>query len=179
MDNYVNIKMKNGKTIVVRYANQDDYESIDKFGEEFGNDPGAIQTMQYPGRPRPTKENFLKFIEKNCLIVAFDGDRAVGTCSVGMMREGHPYSGHAAGVGMMMLQDYTHNGIGGVFFDLGEKWAREHNVHKLQAEIRHNNIASIVNSIKHGFIITGIRYDAAFINGQYVHEYIIEKMLEK
>ena len=41
------------------------------------------------------------------------------------------------------------------------------------------NVPSIATCIKNGFIITGIHYDAAFINGKYVHEYIVEKILEK
>lgn len=174
-----NIKLKNGKTITIRPTKPADYDAIENWHKKFVTDPGAVQTMQCPGRPRPPKESFIKFITENFSMVACDGDKVIGTCSVNLLRNGHPYSGRAAGMGMMMLQKYTHNGIGGKFFEMGEKWAREHNIHKLQAEVRHNNISSIANCIKHGFIITGIHYDAAFINGKWVHEYIVEKILEK
>lgn len=175
----VKLKLKNGKDITIRQVKPADYDAVEDFGQKFASDPGAIQTMQYPGRPRHSKESFLKHISENCSLAAFDGNKIIGMCSVNLLRNGHPYSGHAAGMGMMMLQKYTHNGIGGKFFDIAEKWAREHSIHKLQAEVRHNNISSIANCIKHGFIITGIHYDAAFINGKWVHEYIVEKMLEK
>ena len=175
----VKLNLKNGKTITIRQVRAADFEATEVFRKAFSRDVGAVQTMQYPGRPTPSKEGFLKFIEENCSLAAFDGNKVIGMCSVNLLRNGHPYSGHAAGMGMMMLQKYTHNGIGGKFFDIAEKWAREHNIHKLQAEVRHNNIPSIANCIKHGFIITGIHYDAAFINGKWVHEYIVEKMLEK
>lgn len=45
--------------------------------------------------------------------------------------------------------------------------------------VRHMNIPSIVNCIKHGFIITGILYDAVCINNKWVHEYLFEKIIEK
>ena len=63
--------------------------------------------------------------------------------------------------------------------ETAEKWARENNIHKLVGDVRHLNIASIAACIKNGFIITGIHYDAAFINGKWHHEYILEKILEK
>ena len=40
-------------------------------------------------------------------------------------------------------------------------------------------LANYMNFEKRGFIITGIHYDAAFINGKWHHEYILEKILEK
>ena len=58
-----------------------------------------------------------------------------------------------------------------------EKWARENGVHKIECEIRHENIASIANCIKNGFVITGIHYDAVFINNKWINEYILEKIL--
>ncbi len=175
----VKFKLKNGKIITIRPLRLADYDAQESYIKKFSKGPGAIQTLQYPGRPRPPKENFQKFLANNFLLGAFDGDTIIGTCSVNLLRHDHPYSGHAAGMGMSVLQKYTHNGIGGKFFEIGEKWARENGVHKLQAEIRHNNIPSIANCIKHGFIITGINYDAAFINGKWVHEYIVEKVLDK
>ena len=179
MNRAIKYKIKNGKVITIRRLRTNDYEAMESFREKFSIDPGAINTMQYPGRPKNNKESFVKHCAENLLLGAFDGDKIVGSCSVNLLRHGHPYSGRAAGMGMMMLSKYTHNGIGGKFFDVAEKWARENNIHKLQAEVRHNNIPSIANCIKHGFIITGINYDAAFINGKWVHEYIVEKILEK
>ena len=174
----VKMKLKNGKIITIRRLKVDDYEAQEAFIKKFSRDVGAIQTMQCPGRTRPPKESFIKHVSTNFVVGAFDGDKIIGTCGVNLLRNGHPYSGHAAGMGMMMLHQYTHNGIGGKFFEICEKWARENGIHKLQAEVRHTNIPSIANCIKHGFIITGIHYDAAFINGKWVHEYIVEKKLD-
>ena len=175
----VRIKMKNGKIITISRMRPNDYEAMENFREKFSVDSGAVQTMQYPGRPKNDKESYTKFCTENLLLGAFDGNKVIGTASVNLLRHGYSYSGRSAGMGMMMLSKYTHNGIGGKFFDIAEKWARENNIHKLQAEVRHNNIPSIANCIKHGFIITGINYDAAFINGKWAHEYIVEKILEK
>ncbi len=86
--------------------------------------------------------------------------------------------GKTAIMGMTILNEYTNNGIGNKLTQIREKWAHENDVHKLQLEIRHTNIPSIVNCIKNRFIITGIKYDDAYINNKWVHMYILEKVIK-
>ena len=179
MNRAIKFKLKNGKIITIRRVRANDYEAAEKFRERFSVDPAAIQTMQYPGRPKNDKESSLKFYAENLLLGAFDGDKIIGTCSVNFLRRGHPYSGRAAGMGMMMLGKYTHNGIGGKFFDIAEKWARENNIHVLQSGVRHKNVRSLGNLLKQGYEIVGVFHDTAFINGEWHHEYLLEKILEK
>ena len=179
MNRAIKFKIKNGKVVTIRRIRGTDYDAVMAFLKRFSEGPDAVQTNQYRGQPKKDKEESVKHYENNFVIGAFDDNAVIGMASILPQRVGHPYCGRSARMGMSLLRKYTHNGIGGKFFDIAEKWAHENNIHKLQAEVRHNNIASIMNCIKHGFIITGINYDAAFIIGKWVHEYIVEKILEK
>ncbi|MBO7042906.1 MAG: GNAT family N-acetyltransferase [Alphaproteobacteria bacterium] len=181
MNRAIKFKLKNGKVVVIRRTRGTDYEDIMKFLEKFTRGSGAIQTFQYAGQPKKDKEQSIKLYEdpNNLFISVWDGKNVVGTCSITKKRPKHPYCmGTTADIGMTVLDKYTHNGIGSKFFDICEKWARANGVHKMQAGVRHNNIPSIANCIKHGFIITGIEYDEVFINGKWLHHYMVEKILE-
>ena len=91
----------------------------------------------------------------------------------------HPYSGRMATTGTTILEKYTSNGLGTKFKQIVGKWAQEHNVHKLQTEVRHKNTRSLGNLLKQGYEVVGIVHDTAFIDGEWHHEYILEKILEK
>ena len=181
MNRPIKFKLKNGKIITIRRSRGADYEAIMAFLEKFSHDPGAIQTMQYAGQPKKDKEKSIEVYEsKDSLHVsAWDGNIVIGTCSISKMRPNHPYcKGTSAGAGMCMLSKYTHNGIGTKMFQILEKWARENGVRRIEGEVRHINIPSIGNCIKNGFLIVGLKRDAAIINGKYVHHYIVEKILD-
>lgn len=78
-----------------------------------------------------------------------------------------------------ILEKYTSNGLGAKIRSIIEKWAYENGVHKLEAETFLKNTRSIGNLLKSGYEIVGISHDAAFIDGEWHHEYILEKILEK
>ena len=182
MKRAIKFKLKNGKVITIRALRTDDYDALMKYFDKFSRDVGAIQTTAYPGRPKMSREQFEKMYSSSDRlgIAMWDGDSIVGDAMIGKDRPTHPYyQGKTAGIGITMLNKYAHNGIGTKVMQILEKWARDNGIHKIHGDIRHLNIASIATCIKNGFIITGIHYDAAFINGKYVHEYIVEKILEK
>ena len=92
---------------------------------------------------------------------------------------GHPFSARNAITGTSILEKYTSNGLGTKFKTIIEKWARENNVHKLEAETFQKNMRSIGNLLKNGYEIVGVSHDVAFIDGEYYHQYNLEKILEK
>ena len=182
MKRAIKFKLKNGKVVTIRRIRGTDYEDIMKFMEKFSKDIGAIQTNQYAGQPKKDKEKSIQMYESNdhLFIGVWDGKNVVGMASVDKDKPNHPYCmGKTAGIGMMMLQKYTHNGIGNKYVQILEKWARENGVYKLWATARHKNTPSIMNLLKNGFIISGIKHNTAYIKGEWHHEYILEKILEK
>jgi len=181
MKRAIQFKLKNGKTVTIRRTRGYDYEAQMKFMEKFSKDPGAFNTWQYAGQPKKDKEKSIKMYESNdCLFVSvWDGNNIIAMGNIEKYHAGHPYSGRSAGVAVSVLQKYTHNGIGSKLLEIFEKWAHENNIHVLYAGVRHTNLPSLGNCMKHGYEITGIKHDSAYINGKWIHEYILEKIIEK
>ena len=181
MKRAIKFKLKNGKEVTIRPLKIDDYDAFVKYMNEFRKGPSAKWTWQCPGRPLVTRERAEKdWSDKNSLFLgAFDGNKLIGTANIRKKMPEHPYSGRVAESGTTMLEKYTSNGLGTKFKQIVGKWASENNVHKLQTEVRHKNTRSLGNLLKQGYEIVGILHDTAFIDGEWHHEYILEKILEK
>lgn len=181
MKRAVKFKLKNGKEVIIRPLKVTDYEAFVKYMKEFTNGAGAKWTWQYPGRPLVPKERAEKdWSSPNGLFIgAFDENKLIGMANIIKKMPDHPYSGRVATSGTSMLEKYTSNGLGTKFKQIVGKWAEENNVHKLQTEVRHKNTRSLGNLLKQGYQIVGILHDTAFIDGEWHHEYILEKILEK
>ena len=180
MNRAIKFKLRNGKLVTIRRIREKDYEDVMKFMDKFSCDVGAVQTNQYAGQPKKDKDQSIKLYESdnNLFIGVWDGKNVVGIASVNKVAPNHPYRmGKRAVIGLMMLNKYTHNGIGNKMIQILEKWARENGVHRLCATVRHKNLPSIANFIKNDFIITGVKYDTAYINNQWLHEYLVEKLI--
>jgi len=180
MNRTIKFKLKNGKVVAIRRLKPDDYDAYMKFFKEFSSGPGAKWTWNYPGRPRKKEKMVEGWSDNNHLfIAAFDGNKIVGTASIHKKMPEHPWSGRTATTGTAILEKYTSNGLGNKFKQIIDKWARENNVHKLQGEVSHKNIRSLNNILKQGYEIVGILHDTKFVDGEWQHEYIVEKILEK
>jgi len=84
---------------------------------------------------------------------------------------------HSAYIIMGILQAYTSQGIGTRLFEELEEWARENKIHRLELTVMANNDAALRLYRKRGFEIEGKKRDALFINGAYVDEYFMSKLL--
>lgn len=181
MKRAIKFKLKNGRVVTIRRLKLGDYGAFTKYMKDFSNGAGARWTWRHPDCPIMSPERAEKAWsdENNLFIAAFDVNKIIGMADVSKQRPNHPYSGRVAGMATTMLDRYTSNGLGTKFTQIIEKWALEHNVHKLQADVRHKNIRSLGNLLKLGYEVVGILHDTAFIDGEWHHEYILEKILEK
>lgn len=181
MNRAIKFKLKNGKVVTIRRIRGTDYEDVMKYLDKFACGSGAKWTWQYAGQPKKDKQESIQLYDdpNNLFVGAWDGDDLIGTANIKKSRVGHPYSGRLAATATSMLEQYTSNGLGTKFKQIVEKWARENNVHKLQTDVRHKNIRSLGNLLKQGWEIVGIFHDVAFIDGEWHHEYLLEKILEK
>ncbi len=181
MNRAIKFKLKNGKVVTIRRIRANDYEDVMKYLDKFSRGDGAKWTWQYAGQPKKDKEKSIQLYEdSNSLFLgAWDGKNVVGMASINKKRPNHPRTGRVAVTGTTILEKYTSNGLGTKFKQLIEKWARENNVHILQSGVLHRNVRSLGNLLKQGYEIVGIFHDIAFIDGEWHHEYMLEKKLEK
>ncbi|EIJ78477.1 GCN5-related N-acetyltransferase [Bacillus methanolicus PB1] len=76
-----------------------------------------------------------------------------------------------------ILDQYRGKGIGNKLFTELENWAREHKIHRLELSVITSNRAALSLYSKMGFQKEGIKKDSLLVNGQYVDEYYMSKLL--
>lgn len=182
MKRAIKFKLKNGKVVTIRRVRGTDYDDMMKFFDKIVRDPSVKYTSQYPGQPKKDKESSVAMYDNpnNLFLGAWDGDKLIGESTITKIAPDNPkLRGLTGETGSLILDKYTSNGLGGKLKTLVEKWARENGVHKLYAEVFHKNIRSLNNLMKHGYQIVGIKHDAAIVDNEWMHIYILEKILEK
>jgi RimJ/RimL family protein N-acetyltransferase len=76
-----------------------------------------------------------------------------------------------------VLQAFWGRGIGTRLFEELEKWARQHGIHRLELTVMGHNETAIGLYRKMGFEVEGRRRDALFVDGEYVDEHAMAKLL--
>jgi RimJ/RimL family protein N-acetyltransferase len=76
-----------------------------------------------------------------------------------------------------VLQAYSGQGIGTRLFREVEKWAREQELHRLELTVMTHNERAIHLYKKMGFEIEGTKRDSICVDGTYVDEYYMAKLL--
>lgn len=68
-------------------------------------------------------------------------------------------------------------GVGTKLFTKLEEWAKERAIHRLELTVMVHNIAGIALYKNMGFEIEGTKRHSLFIDGNYVDEYYMSKLL--
>ena len=137
--------------------------------------------MFEPGERIITVEEQRKQIEhilsqdNQTILVAEYGGQLVGYLSAlgGKFKRNR----HSVYIVVGILQAFTGQGIGTHLFVAMEEWACQHQLHRLELTVMTNNQAGLALYKKRGFEIEGVRKHAIFVNGQYVDEYAMAKLL--
>ena len=77
-----------------------------------------------------------------------------------------------------ILQSFTSQGIGTKLFEELEGWAKKNKINRLELTVMAHNELAIALYTKMGFEIEGKKKQSLFINGSYVDEYCIAKLLD-
>jgi RimJ/RimL family protein N-acetyltransferase len=77
-----------------------------------------------------------------------------------------------------ILETFTSRGLGTALFEKLDAWAREHHIHRLELSVMVHNTRGVGLYQKMGFKIEGIKKDSLFVDGAYVDEYYMGKILE-
>lgn len=84
---------------------------------------------------------------------------------------------HSAYIVIGILKDYRGKGIGTNLFEGLKKWAFNHNIHRLELTVVTRNKAGLSLYKKMGFEIEGTKRHSLFIDGEFVDEYDMSKLL--
>ena len=156
-----------------------DYEAYCVFYEKLAEE--TVFTNQYIGRPRRSREAFeAQLNAENIyrLVAVNSAEDIVGVCSVVIERPDHPWLNKSCDFGIMILQNYTGQGLGSYLMKKIETWARLQKMHRIGAQVRTKNIAAMALYLKCGYEVEGRARDVAYINGEWHNQYYISKILD-
>ena len=113
--------------------------------------------------------------DNQTILVAEDGDDLVGFVGVfgGRVRR----SRHSGYIVIGIRQAYTGQGLGTRLFNQMEAWAAEHGLHRLELTVMTHNEAGVGLYRKMGFMVEGVARHALRVDGEWVDEYHMAKLL--
>ncbi|WP_010676700.1 GNAT family N-acetyltransferase [Bacillus timonensis] len=85
---------------------------------------------------------------------------------------------HSVYIVIGILEGCRGKGVGSKLFEELEKWAFIHKIHRLELSVVVRNKAGLSLYKKMGFEIEGTKRDSLLINGEYVDEYYMSKLLK-
>jgi RimJ/RimL family protein N-acetyltransferase len=134
-----------------------------------------------PGERRTTVEEQREIIgrcqtgENDVILVAECDGQLVGYIAAigGKYRRNR----HSVHVVVAVLQSFAGQGIGTKLFEELEKWAGECQLHRLELTVMAHNERAIRLYKRMGFEIEGRKRHSLLVNGSYVDEYCMSKLL--
>jgi len=112
----------------------------------------------------------------NFLFVAEVEGEIVGFASAS--KGAHNRIRHCAYIVTGIRSDYQGQGIGGQFFSELDKWATDEKLRRFELTVMTHNLRAKSLYEKNGFVIEGIKRDSMCVDGEYVDEYYMGKILE-
>lgn len=113
--------------------------------------------------------------DNEMIFVAENEDRLVGF--LGAYGGGFHRNRHSAHIVIGILQDHVGQGIGRQLFEALEQWASRQQLHRLELTVMCHNERAIRLYRKMGFQTEGVKRDSLWINGKYVDEYYMARIL--
>ena len=108
---------------------------------------------------------------------AFDGENLVGYVNV---RRGNANrTRHSAYIVIGILLSHAGQGIGKLLLDKVDKWAKKHSVTRLELTVMVHNQNAVKLYVKMGFNKEGIKKNSMFIDGNYIDEYYMGKIIQE
>jgi len=165
--------------MIVREVKTSDAENLGVLIQQVD---GSAQYMLWEeGERNLQPENQQKMIESlknkdnSTILVAEDGNRLVGYLLVigGSARRNR----HSCYIVIGILKEYRGKGVGSQLFNELERWASKHKLRRIELTVVTRNKAGLSLYKKMGFEIEGTKRDALFIDGQYLDEYYMSKLL--
>lgn len=136
--------------------------------------------MFEPGERKTTEEEMIKRIEDtiksgSLKLVAEEGERIVGF--LGANKGAANRIKHRAYIVIGILKDYRGRGIGKQLFQKLDKWALENSISRLELTVMIHNESAVALYKKMGFKVEGIKEKSLLVDGEFVDEYYMAKLL--
>lgn len=165
--------------MIIREAEMKDAEQFLKMLKQLDTE---TKFMLYdPGERKTTIDDIKKKIENsretNSLILAAEQNGTI-TGYLTAEREPHNRVLHCAYIVVGILKDYRGMGIGTQLFEKLEAWARSSGITRLELTAMTHNETAVGLYQKMGFEIEGIRKNAMTVDGEYVDEYYMGRVLD-
>ena len=84
---------------------------------------------------------------------------------------------HTVHISIGVLQSHTGKGIGTQLFVALEEWARANGIHRLELTVMTNNPVAQALYRKMGFTVEGTKRDSLFVNGSYIDDIYMAKLI--
>ncbi|QAV27685.1 GNAT family N-acetyltransferase [Neobacillus thermocopriae] len=165
--------------MIIREARLEDAQQLANLIQQVENESEFM--LFEPGERKLTPEKQRTMIEniskqKNSTIfVAEDYEKLVGYLMAfgGNAKRNR----HSAYLVIGILKEHRGKGIGTKLFRKLESWARERNIHRLELTVMTKNQAGIALYKKMGFEIEGTKKHSLLVNGLFMDEYYMAKIL--
>lgn len=137
--------------------------------------------MMYEPNERTKNLNLInsliqKAVEGNNLLLVAENDKdIIGFLSA--QRGGPNRIKHTAYIVVGIRKAFQGKGIGTEFFKELDLWAQPKNITRLELTVMCNNIMAKHLYEKNGFVIEGIKKNSMFVDGEYVDEFYMAKLL--
>lgn len=111
----------------------------------------------------------------DCIYIALDNKEIVGFIHAerGKFTRTH----HTAYIVTGILQSHRNQGIGTALFEYIDRWAEENRIIRLELTVERSNEAAKRLYEKSGFAVEGVRRSSMCVNGRYIDEYYMAKLL--
>ena len=165
--------------MIIREARLEDAQQLANLIQQVENESEFM--LFEPGERKLTPEKQRIMIEniskqKNSTIfVAEDHEKLVGYLMV--FGGNAKRTRHSAYLVIGILKEYRGKGIGTKLFRKLESCARERNIHRLELTVMTQNQAGIALYKKMGFEIEGTKKHSLLVNGRFMDEYYMAKIL--
>ena len=133
-----------------------------------------------PDERKTTPEEMEKIIsskQEDLILLAINDDDVVGYIEA--ERGKFNRNKHSAHINLAVLKKFHGRGIAKLFFDEVEKWAKLNDIHRLDLCVFISNTNAINLYNKMGFVKEGTKKDSFLVDGNYVDEFMMAKIIEK
>lgn len=172
------IPLKNKKWLTVRPAMPEDAAGLIAFSKIVGTETDFLSFGEEGWRVSEDEEaDYIAaalYDERRCLLIGTVDDVIVGM--IGIDPAGRGRTGNNGTLGIAIVKECWHLGIGSIFMVLAREFAQNAGYHKIELEVRADNARAISLYRRFGFEECGRRREHMLVEGTY-HDMLVMELI--